>query len=154
MYASSPYTLILIFIICGCNISIWGKFQHGSISSQQHNKAAQNKRLTKTLLFVSVLTLLSWLPLVIMNFLSYVCHVTISLKFRFPVIFVNYVNSFVNQVAYALRIPEFKQALALCCLKREAAMDDDAMTPVITAAQLRTLRVDPSHLQIAFDTKL
>ncbi len=166
VYASSPYTLILIFIICGCNISIWRKFQHGSISSQQHNKAARNKRLTKTLLFVSVLTLLSWLPLVIMNFLIIVFHVEIPWTFFFMVTVVNYSNSFVNPIVYALRIPEFKQALALCCLAREAAMNDDgvggrnnAAAAVTPATQLRTLRTDPSHLQPAFeqevmDTKL
>ncbi len=69
---------------------------------------------------------------------------------------VNYSNSFVNPFLYALRISEFKQALILCCLRREAAMDDDVITPV---KQLRTLRVNRSHLQLAtkqkvMDTKL
>ena len=68
-------------------------------------------------------------------------------------------------VVYALRIPEFKQALTLCCLGREAAVNYEgertnnaaaAMTP---ATQLRKLRVDPNHINLAFeqevmDTKL
>ena len=30
----TPYILILIFSICGCNIGIWRKFRHGNIASQ------------------------------------------------------------------------------------------------------------------------
>ena len=71
VYIWSPYILILLFSVCGCNIGIWRKFQHGSVPSQQQNRALRNKRLTKTLLFVSVLALLSWLPLVkLWSFLS------------------------------------------------------------------------------------
>ena len=119
VYIWSPYILILLFIVSGCNIGIWKKFQHGSVSLQHQNRASQNKRLTKTLLFVSVLALLSWLPLVLMNILIYVCHVPIPWRFYRAVNVVNYSNSFVNPVVYALRIPEFKQALTLCCLGRE-----------------------------------
>ena len=34
---------------------------------------------------------------------------------------INYSNSFANPVVYALRIPEFREALVLCCLRRAAA---------------------------------
>ncbi len=166
VYAWMPYTLILIFTVCGCNIGIWRKFQHGSVASQQHNRALQNKRLTKTLLFVSVLALLSWLPLVIMNFLIFVYHIQIPWRFYLLVNVVNYSNSVVNPIVYALRIPEFKQALALCCLGREATMNgeggerrNNAAAAVTPATQLRILRTDPSHIKPLFgqqnmDTKL
>ena len=72
----TPYLLILIFIICGCNICIWRKFRHGSIASQQPNRDLLNKRLTKTLMLVAILALLSWLPLVTFNCLM-------SLMFRY-----------------------------------------------------------------------
>ena len=123
MYAWTPYTLILTFIMCGCNIGIWRKFLYGNVASQQQNRASQNKRLTKTLLFVSVLTLLTWLPLVVINFLIFVCHVPITLRFYSLVNVINYSNSFLNPVLYALRIPEFKQALTLCCLGWGAAQN-------------------------------
>ena len=159
MYVSSSYTLILLFITCGCNISIWRKFQRGSVSSQQQNRAAQNKRLTKTLLFVSGLALISWVPLIIMNFLIFVFHVPIPWRFYGLVNVVNYSNSFVNPVVYALRISEFKQALALCCLGREAARNDEgdergnnSLAAVTLATQLRTLRTDlSSRIHLAYE---
>ncbi len=45
MYAWASNTMILPFIICGCNISIWRKFQHahGNFVSQQQNKASRSK---------------------------------------------------------------------------------------------------------------
>ncbi len=101
---------------------------------------------------------MSWLPLVIMNFLFYVCHIQIPGECQLVVNILNYSNSFVNPIVYVLRIPKFKQALSLCCLVRGAAMDEEggesrnkAAAPVTPATQLRTLRTDPGHLQLAFD---
>ena len=165
--AWSPYVVTLLLIVCGCNISIWRKFQSGSIASQQQNRASQNKRLTKTLLFVSVLALMSWLPLIIMNLLIYVFYVSTPWRFYYLVNVVNYSNSFVNPVVYALRIREFKQALALCCLGRDETLNDEGAerrnntaTAVMLATQLRTLRTDlSSRIHLVYepdvmDTKL
>jgi len=39
---------------------------------------------------------------------------------------VNLSNSFVNPILYALRIPEFKEAMvSVCCLKRQVAMSKE-----------------------------
>ena len=79
---------------------------------------------------------------------------------------VNYSNSFANPVVYGLRIPEFRKALALCCLTRLAAQNVEiklsrkektfALTPV---TEPRTILAENSDLQLAFeqevmDTKL
>ena len=120
VYFWMSYVLILIFIMCGCNIGIWRKFRLGRVTFQQ-NRASLNKRLTKTLFFVSILTLLSWLPLVIFNCLAHLYGIQIPLKYYYMVNVINYSNSFTNPVLYALRIPEFKEALVLCCLRRPAA---------------------------------
>ena len=165
VYIWVPYTLILILFICGCNIGIWRKFRHGSVALQQDNRASQKKRLTKTLLFVSLLALLSWLPLIIRHILSILA---LSIPLRYPLIasILLYSNSFLNPVVYALRIPEFKQALYLCCLGREEATNNKAVerknnpsAAVTPATHLGTLRTDPSHTELAFelevmDTKL
>ena len=121
LYVWTPYVLILTFTICGCNIGIWRKLRHGNIASQQQNRDLQTKRLTKALLFVSILALLTWLPLLISNCLIVVYDVKIPGKFQRLMNIVNYSNSFANPVVYALRISEFRKVLVLCCLRRSAA---------------------------------
>lgn len=58
-YPWIPYAFTLLLIVCGCNVAIWRKFQHGGIASQQQNQALPSQRLTRTLLFVSIIALLS-----------------------------------------------------------------------------------------------
>ena len=138
MYVTTPYILILTLIMCGCNIGIWRKFQLGEFASKQQNRASQNKRLTKTLLFVSILALVSWLPLIISNHLIFVHHVQITSKVYLLVNVLNYSDSFVNPVLYALRIPEFRGALFLCCFRGQAeaekidVADDTAKSTIAT----------------------
>ena len=138
VYVWASYTLILIVIISGCHIGIWRKFRHGRIASQQESKALQNRRLTKTLTFVSTLVLLSWVPLI---FLSSFNASTISIPWRYfnTVNILNYSNSFVNPIVYAFNIPEFKQAFLSCCFGGQAApnMEDikrrNKMAPTSTS---------------------
>ena len=151
-YVFIPYALVLLFILCGSNIGIWTKFRQGSIGLHQQNRALsalQNKRLTKTLLFVSVLVFLSWLPLLINNYLIFVYEVSKPLHSYYIDDILNYLNSCVNPVVYALRIPEFSKALGLYCLRGRAELDteDDRRRNNRAAAlttQLRTLPTEPS----------
>ena len=169
VYVWTPYTLILILVICGYHIGIWRKFRYGRIASQQESKALQNKRLTKTLMLVSTLALLSWIPLIVVNCLF---ASTISIRWRylgryFNIAYIlNYSSSFLIPIVYAFKIPEFKQAFLSCRFGRQAApnMVDikrrNKMAPTSTSeTQLRPLRTYPSHLQLSFeqevmDTKL
>jgi len=157
MYYWIPYVLIITFIICGCNIGIWKKFRRGNIAPQQQNRDSRNKRLTKTLLFVSILALLSWIPLVILNGLIFVYDVQIPWKFYYLVNIINYSNSFANPVVYALRIPEFRKALVLCCLrKREAPnmVNINRRSNKTPGTELRTLRTDNSLPQLKFNQEV
>ena len=165
-YVFIIYAPTLLFIVCGCNIGIWRKFRSGRMASQQQNRAVQNQRLTKTLLFVSIIALISWLPLIIGNLLvlNGVSVPVYPYFFIFDIL--NYSNSFLNPVIYALRIPEYKQALGLCCFRRQAAINQEdnerrynraaALTPT---TQLRTFPTHLCHLNMAYendvlDTKL
>ena len=123
VYVWTPYVLIITFIISGCNIGIWRKFRRGNISTQQQIRVLRNKRLTKTLLFVSILALLSWIPLVILNCLIYIFDVQVVWRIYPLASIINYSNSFANPVVYALRIPELREALVLCCFRRSAVPD-------------------------------
>ena len=125
IYTVISYFLTMLFIVCGCNIGIWRKYQQRT-TSQQQNRDLQNKRSTKTLLLVSVVALLSWLPLIVVSFVRF----TILYNITSPTVFyiavaLNFSNSFLNPIVYALRIPEFKHTLGLCCFNREQERTDN-----------------------------
>ena len=154
-YVLMSFSLILLFIVCGCNIGIWRKLQHGRVASQQQNRASQIQRLTKTLLFVSSVALLSWLPFIILYSLGFLCKVSIPENIYLTADILNYSNSFLNPVVYTFRIPEFRQTLGLCCFRRRASMNregngrDNRAASVTSLTQLRTFPTDPSHLQMS-----
>ena len=157
---STGYVLVLVHlgltvIICVCNIAIWRNFKHQSIDSQHRNGASRSRRLTKTLLLVSILALLCWLPLIILNVLIYVTEASIPWKFYHMANILNYSNSFVNPIVYVFRIPEFQQALRLCCTTRTPVIKMVKFKGGNRTAALRTpeieqkiLRNDPTRLQV------
>ena len=155
LYVFIPVVLGLTIIVCVCNIAIWRSFQHESVASQHRNGASRNRRLTKTLLLVSFLALVCWLPIIIMNILIYITKTSIPWKFYYMVNILNYSNSFVNPIVYVFRIPEFQQALRSCYTKRRPAIKmvkterrNRKVAPITPETQLRILRNDPSHLQV------
>jgi len=135
----SSHFLILLLVVCGCNINIWRKFQQRT-ASQQQNRELQNNRLTKTLLLVSTVALLSWLPLLIMNY-------GIRFNWDITVFYItcvlHYSNSFLNPILYALKIPEFKHALGLCCFNSKQERRDHRPVALMPVLQQETLRSDP-----------
>ena len=115
-YAWMSFPLLFLFMVCACNLCICRTFHKRNVSSQQGNRASQTQRLTATLLLVSTTSLLSWLPLVTANYIFYVQNINTS---KWHLIYdiiniLNFSNCFVNSVVYWLRIPKFRQALALC----------------------------------------
>ena len=147
LYVSVLVLLGLTVIICVCNIAIWRNFKHQSIDSQHRNGASRNRRLTKTLLLVSILALLCWLPLIILNILIFITKTSIPLKFYFMVNILNYSNSFVNPIVYVFRIPEFQQALRLCCTTRTPVIKMVKFKGGNRTAALRTLEIEPRILR-------
>ena len=121
------FPLSFLLIVCICNISLWRKVRTRNITLQQQNRAAfQNQRLTNALLFVSAISVLSWLPLVIVNYLVFVQGLDIPRRFLLVNIIniLNLANSILNPFVYALGIPEFRQALRVsCCSQRQDVMN-------------------------------
>ena len=116
-YTFVSILLSLLFTVCIGNIAIWRRFRR-RIASQQQNREAQNRRLTRTLLLISAVEILSWLPLTISNLLVIAFEVPVRLAVLFTCVAVNYSNFVLNPIIYALRFPEFKQALDVCCHHR------------------------------------
>ena len=160
------YFLVYFLIVCGCNTGIWIKFQSVNTALQRQNRAPHNRHLTKTLLFVAIFGLVSFLPLIIVYFLMSFHEVSIHWSVLQTVRLVCFSNAFVNPVVYAIRIPGFREAMRLCCFRRQAAMNrgvherrDNSAATLATKRNLTSLQIDPSHLQLeckqdVFDTKL
>ena len=155
LYVFVPVVLGLTVIICVCNIAIWRNFQRERVAAQHRNGASRNRRLTKTLLLMSTLALVCWLPLITLNILINMTKTSIPSKFYLMVNILNYSNSFVNPIVYVFRIPEFQQALRSCYTKRRPAIKmvkterrNRKVAPITPETQLRILRNDPSHLQV------
>ena len=121
-YGRILFPVIFLSPVCVLNIGILMKFHGRSLGSiaQQQNRSTQNmRRLTKTLLFASMIAMLSWLPLLIGNYLVADHEVYIPPdSYWLYVILMNYANSIVNPILYALRISEFRSSLLLLCLRR------------------------------------
>ena len=155
------FPLSFLFIICACNIGIWRKVRKRNNALQQQNRAAsQNQRLTKTLLFVSAISVLSWLPLVIVHYLTAIQRFDIPRLFLDIINILNLSNSILNLLVYALRIPEFRQTFISYCSGRQAIINrprierKENMVAVLTPGlQLRTLHPDSSQVQQTFEQK-
>ena len=143
------YVLFLALTICGLNIGIWRKFKQKTPSHQQ-NRVFQQQRLTKALLYVSIFTLISWIPISVYNLISsfgYNIHDHILLL----TLFMYLSSSFINPVVYAIRIPEFKQAMTniVCCFRRRAFMDSEG-----NMERFNMAAADHNHAQLTFEQKI
>ena len=120
-YVRLSYGVIATSIICGSNIAIWRKFRRRNVTSQQKKRDEKNVRLTKTLMFASILNLLCWVPFITVFGTR---NESVSVPMRWIVIasVLNSCNALINPVMYALRIPEFRQALALSCVTKRVEM--------------------------------
>ena len=121
VYAWMPHTLILMFIVPVCNVSVWRKIQRRStVHAPNHcNRGLGNQRLTKTLLFVSIFAFLSWLPLIVsLVYMLFDGFSSLYWSLSYFCYFLYYSNSLINAVVYSLRIPEHREAMLLFCLRR------------------------------------
>ena len=112
------------FIILVSYASIGIKFYCGT-HPQHHDAISRERKLTKTLFIVTVVSLSLLLPALIALFFGQVSswksfeaisHQTMWLL-KYSLNFLLCANSFVNQLLYAFKMPEFKRALLLllCC---------------------------------------
>ena len=148
IYAWMSFPLLCLFIVCLCNIGIYRTFYKRKVSSQQGNRPSQSQRLTVTLLLVSTVSLLSWLPLVTANYILYVKNIIIPKRdFIYDIInILNYSNCFVNSVVYSLRIPEFRQSLVLCFTRRQTVMNRGHHEGRDNRGFALTPRIEPSAI--------
>ena len=110
------FTSICLFIICVSYTLTALKFFRGR-NIQHHGASIRDRKLTVTLVIVTLVSLLMWLPYIICSFLLITSANFRSLpdqllfRLNFSLMVLYYANSLVNPIMYAIRMPEFKRAL-------------------------------------------
>ena len=127
-----PFYLISIFLICVCYILIVVKVRCSRHPHYHGAASIRERKLTGTSLIVALVSLLSWLPLIIYSILwssqkfpklsqrSSYFHIEMTLASIFLM------NSIVNPVIYAMRMPEFRAGVSeIFCRAANRAIQPD-----------------------------
>ena len=109
---------ICLLIICVSYSSIVIKVRCG-VQPQHHGAASRERKLTLTLLIVTTVSLLLYLPFVVYYYVSYLVNFEIvqslpaSMHFHLEnaLLVLFYANSLANPVLYAIRMPEYRSAV-------------------------------------------
>ena len=123
-YLWPSYSLSCLFVICACYASIIVKICCGA-RPQHHGAARWQRKLTVTLLILTLVSLLLWLPFAVATFVYYTTDRIRSLSYtkrtrlNMLLLLLFCTNSFVNPVVYTVRIPEFRKALLLLFTRRQ-----------------------------------
>ena len=121
-YSDLTFVSICLFIICVCYTSIIIKFRCGA-QPQHHGAASRERKLTMTLLIVTLVSLLMYLPSVVYMFLYFSDKLekywSVLFHLDYTFLFLFYANSLVNPVLYAVRMPEYRSAF-LALFRRRA----------------------------------
>ena len=132
-YIWSLFDAFCLFVICVSYVSIAVKISCGA-HPQHHGAASRERKLTKTLFIVTVVSLLLWIPIAIFTvlsvylpfFISY--RVWLHLGHAFTVLF--FANSLVNPILYAVRMPDFKRALVSLFRRQQRQVDIIPLGPL------------------------
>ena len=121
VYLWQSYCLLCLFVICACYASIIVKICCGA-RPQHHGAARRQRKLTVTLLIMTIVSLLLWLPYSVATFILYTTDSIQSLsrtRLTWSLVLLFYTNSFVNPVVYSFRMPDFRNALLLLFTRRQ-----------------------------------
>ena len=116
--SSIGLALLIIFISYA---SIWFKFNKRMFKPPTA-ATEMNQKLVKTLFMVTILSVVSWLPLqIILILLYYYPNIKITANILLTVRFLQYFNSLLNPIVYNLRMPDFRKEMINlicgCCIK-------------------------------------
>ena len=113
------FTSLCLCVTCFCYASITLKMCGRCCGArpQHHGAANREKKLTRTLFIMTLISLLMWLPWTLFNFFEFYMHMLIfvslltHVRLMFALKALMYANSLVNPIIYTIRMPEFKRAL-------------------------------------------
>jgi len=136
-YLIAVFLSICLLIICVSYTSIVIKVRCG-VQPQHHGATSRERKLTMTLLIVTVVSLLLYLPYVITYYVLVISKYEILESLSFSVRYhldsawmvSLYSNSLVNPILYAIRIPEYRSALLAFFRKRPPQQRQVAVFPL------------------------
>ena len=117
-YIGFTFSSICLLIICVSYMSIVIKVRCGA-QPQHHGAASRERKLTMTLLIVTVVSLLFYLPLAFLFVFFMSKSGKVSIHLFWTVVFLFFANSLVNPILYAIRMPEYRSAF-LALFRRRA----------------------------------
>ena len=123
------FIFICLLIICVSYASIVIKVRCGA-QPQHHGAASRERKLTMTLLIVTVVSLLLCLPNVVFPFAIFISKSEITIHFDNTLVFLFYANSLVNPILYAIRMPEYRSAFLALFRKRAQQQRPVAVLPL------------------------
>ena len=126
LYLWLSYCCLCLLVICVSYTSIAVRYWC-AVRPQHHGATSRQRKLTVTLLIMTIVSLLFWLPYLIFTFVILTGRRSLSfqqmMRVRFILLLLFYTNSFVNPIIYTIRILEFRKALIalFTCQKRQNA---------------------------------
>ena len=126
LYLWLSYCCLCLLVICVSYTSIAVRYWF-AVRPQHHGATSRQRKLTVTLLIMTIVSLLFWLPYLIFTFVILTGRRSLSfqqmMRVRFILLLLFYTNSFVNPIIYTIRILEFRKALIalFTCQKRQNA---------------------------------
>ena len=126
LYLWLSYCCLCLLVICVSYTSIAVRYWCAA-RPQHHGATSRQRKLTVTLLIMTIVSLLFWLPYLIFTFVILTGRRSLSfqqmMRVRFILLLLFYTNSFVNPIIYTIRILEFRKALIalFTCQKRQNA---------------------------------
>ena len=127
------FSSIFLLIICVCYTSIVIKARCG-VQPQHHGAANRERKLTMTLLIVTVVSLMFYLPHLIWIFYLFIGKVSVSFSVTqhlfLASLFLLFANSLVNPILYAIRMPEYRSAVLALFRKRPQQQREVVVLPL------------------------
>ena len=132
-YLDLTFLSICLLIICVCYTSIVIKVRCGA-QPQHHGAASRERKLTMTLLIVTVVSLLLYLPYAVSVSAKYISKSEIfwslPVHFHYTKLFLFNANSLVNPILYAIRMPEYRSAFLALFRRRARQQRQVALLPL------------------------
>ena len=134
-YLWNSFNLICLLIISVSYMSIVIKVRCGA-QPHRHGAASRERKLTMTLFIVTFVSLLTWLPFVIISFIYFATNIFSSVS----IITLNWLNivlkvlsdanSLVNPILYTARMPDFRRTLVALFRRQPQQVNPSPVIPL------------------------